>query len=263
MVDPSLHHLCSVQVRTMSLFPSLSVLLLSVVTASCSETEPYDNLPKTCPVITCGSPGINGFPGKDGRDGAKGEKGEPGQGLRGLQGPPGKSGPQGIHGFPGSPGIAGQKGDPGTCPVCDSDLAASEREDLRSELDRIKKWFIFSQGKQVGKKLFLASGKLMPFAEVKALCAEVQGSVATPLDERENKAIQNMAAGEAFLGITDVETEGHFVDLMGRPVTYQNWNSNEPNNADSGEDCVIILRGGKWNDVSCSSSSFAVCEFPV
>lgn len=107
MVYPSLHHLHSEQVigqrkylvnmcwlaeqderlflafphtkvRTMSLFPSLSLLLLSVVTASCSETESCENVQKTCPVITCGSPGINGFPGKDGHDGAKGEKGEPG-----------------------------------------------------------------------------------------------------------------------------------------------------------------------------------------
>lgn len=62
----------------MSLFPSLLFLLLSVVTASCTEAETWENLQKTCPVITCGSPGINGFPGKDGRDGAKGEKGEPG-----------------------------------------------------------------------------------------------------------------------------------------------------------------------------------------
>lgn len=63
----------------MSLFPSLPLLLLSVVTTSCSETESCENVQKTCPVITCGSPGINGFPGKDGRDGAKGEKGEPGK----------------------------------------------------------------------------------------------------------------------------------------------------------------------------------------
>lgn len=64
----------------MSLFTSLPFLLLIVVTASCAdtETENCENIQKTCPVIACGPPGINGFPGKDGRDGAKGEKGEPG-----------------------------------------------------------------------------------------------------------------------------------------------------------------------------------------
>ncbi|CAI9177823.1 unnamed protein product [Rangifer tarandus platyrhynchus] len=78
----------------MSLFTSLPFLLLIVVTAPCAdtETENCENIQKTCPVIACGPPGINGFPGKDGSDDAKGEKGEPGQGLRGLQGPPGKMG---------------------------------------------------------------------------------------------------------------------------------------------------------------------------
>lgn len=64
----------------MSLFTALPFLLLSVVTASCAdkETENCEYIQKTCPMIACDPPGINGIPGKDGRDGAKGEKGEPG-----------------------------------------------------------------------------------------------------------------------------------------------------------------------------------------
>ncbi|XP_016076236.1 PREDICTED: mannose-binding protein C [Miniopterus natalensis] len=248
----------------MSLFPSLSLLLLSVVTASCSEAEPYENLPKTCPVITCASPGINGLPGRDGRDGAKGEKGEPGQGLRGLQGPPGKVGPPGNPGPPGLPGPVGSKGDPGKCPGCDDGLAALERETLRSELNRIKNWLTFSLGKQVGKKFFLTNGEKMTFDKVKAVCTQFQASVATPRDAEENKAILHLTKGEAYLGITDEGKEGHFVDLTGMGLTYQNWNDNEPNDAGSGEDCVAMREDGKWNDVDCSTTSlWAVCEFPV
>lgn len=109
----------------------------------------------------------------------------------------------------------------------------------------------------------MTSGEKMTFDQVKALCAQFQGSMATPLNEEENKAIQNVAPEGAFLGITDTQTEGHFVDLTGRAVTYQNWNNNEPNDAGPGEDCVIILTEGTWNDVTCSYSSLAVCEFPV
>lgn len=64
----------------MFLFPSFPVLLLSVVTASCSETKACEDAQKTCSVITCGIPVTNGTPGRDGRDGPKGEKGEPGLG---------------------------------------------------------------------------------------------------------------------------------------------------------------------------------------
>ncbi|EPY78840.1 mannose-binding protein C precursor [Camelus ferus] len=118
-------------------------------------------------------------------------------------------------------------------------------------------------GKQVGKKFFLTNGKKMTFAAVKALCAQSQASVATPMNAEGNKAILELASAEAFLGITDEKPEGQFVDPTGRELTYQNWNSHEPNNADSGEDCVIILKNCKWNDITYSSSFLAVCEFPA
>ncbi|XP_057361860.1 mannose-binding protein C isoform X2 [Manis pentadactyla] len=246
----------------MSLFPLLPVLLLSMVAASFSETETCEGVQKTCPGTACGCPGANGFPGKDGRDGTKGEKGEPGQGLRGLQGPPGKLGPQGIQGSPGLPGAVGQKGDPGDCPVCESHLDSSERRALQEELDRIKKWLTFSMGKKVGKKFFLTNGETMSFNRVKALCAQFQASVATPMNAEENKAIQRIASSRhVFLGITDEETEGHFVDLSGRGLTYKNWKAGEPNDGANGEDCVMLLEDGMWNDISCSSSFLAVCEF--
>ncbi|XP_008523258.1 mannose-binding protein C isoform X1 [Equus przewalskii] len=250
-------------VRTMILFPSLPLLLLSMVTASCSETGCCENDQKTCPVIACGSPGLNGLPGRDGSVGAKGEKGEPGQGLRGLQGPPGKLGPPGSPGPRGLPGVQGQKGDNGECPDHDQNLAASERAALRADLDRIKKWLIFSLGKNVGQKFFFTNGEKMTFDKVKALCTHFQGSVATPRNAEEDKAIQEVAKGDTFLGITDVKTEGQFVDLTGRALTYENWGSGEPNDANSAEDCVMLQTDAKWNDISCSVSLLAVCEFPV
>ncbi|CAI9177824.1 unnamed protein product [Rangifer tarandus platyrhynchus] len=115
-------------------------------------------------------------------------------------------------------------------------LAISERATLRSELNRIKNWLIFSLGKRVGKK----------------------GRVATPMNAEENRALKNLVTAEAFLGITDQETEGQFVDLTGRRVTYQNWNDGEPNNASPGEHCVTLLSDGTWNDIACSASFLTV-----
>ncbi|ELW69395.1 Mannose-binding protein C [Tupaia chinensis] len=205
---------------------------------------------------------MNGFPGKDGRDGAKGEKGEPGQGLRGLQGPPGKVGPPGP---PGVPGAVGQKGDRGGSSVYryDSGPADAERQALRSELEQVKNWLLFSLGKKVGKKLYLIKNKEMTFNSVKNLCAQFQGSVATPRNAEENEAIQSLVSADIFLGFTDEVTEGNFVDLVGRSMTYKNWAEGEPNNANSGENCVVLLKDGKWNDVPCSFSYQAVCEFPA
>ncbi|XP_005385964.1 PREDICTED: mannose-binding protein C [Chinchilla lanigera] len=245
----------------MSLLSSLLLLLLSVLTLH-AESVPSEDA-RTCPVIACASPGLNGFPGKDGHDGAKGEKGEPGQGLRGLQGPPGKLGPPGPPGAPGKSGVMGPKGDPGECPVCDTSLADRDKEALRSELQQIKKWLLFSTSKKVGKKLFLSSGEQVSFDKVKALCAQFGGLVPTPQNEDENRAIRSAARENPFLGITDQENEGQFVDMKGARLTYTNWNQGEPNDASPGEDCVVVLSDGKWNDIPCSSVCEAVCEFSV
>ncbi|XP_045293789.1 mannose-binding protein C [Leopardus geoffroyi] len=243
----------------MFLSSSLPVLLLCMLTASSSEIKISEDALKTCSAITCG------IPGRDGRDGPKGEKGEPGQGLRGLQGPPGKMGPPGNTGPPGAPGVKGAKGDRGDSSVVETKLANLEAEmrRLKSELDHVKKLQAFSLGKTPGKKFYVTNGERMPFFKVKAQCAELQGTVATPKNAEENKAIQDMAGSPAFLGITDEVTEGQFMYVTGGRLAYSNWKRDEPNDHGSGEDCVILLQDGLWNDISCSSSFLAVCEFPA
>ncbi|KAK1333813.1 hypothetical protein QTO34_006201 [Cnephaeus nilssonii] len=101
----------------------------------------------------------------------------------------------------------------------------------------------------------------MPFSKVKALCAELQATVATPKNAEENKAIKDVANDHAFLGITDEATEGQFVYVTGGRLTYSNWKKDDPNDFVSGEDCVLLLKDGSWNDISCSSPFVAVCEF--
>ncbi|XP_069316682.1 mannose-binding protein A-like isoform X1 [Eulemur rufifrons] len=253
------------RVRTMFLFPSLLVLLLRAVVTSCSDTKACEDAQKSCSLITCGIPVTNGTPGRDGRDGPKGEKGEPGQGLRGLQGPPGKMGPPGERGTTGPPGAKGSKGDRGDNSIAEAKLASLEREvsSLRAELDHIKKLQAFSLGKKHGKKLYVTNREKMPFSKVKALCAELRATVAAPRNAEENRAIQDVAKDIAFLGITDEATEGQFAYVTGERLTYSNWKSGEPNDFGSGEDCVIVLTEGIWNDVSCQSSFLAVCEFPA
>lgn len=121
----------------------------------------------------------------------------------------------------------------------------------------------FSLGKKSGKKLYVTNGEKMPFSSVKALCTALGATVATPKNAEENKAIQDMAPDTAFLGITDEATEGQFMYVTGGRLGYSNWKKDEPNDHGSGEDCVLLLRDGLWNDISCSSSFLAICEFPA
>uniref|UniRef100_G1QC60 C-type lectin domain-containing protein n=1 Tax=Myotis lucifugus TaxID=59463 RepID=G1QC60_MYOLU len=256
---------------TMFWFAALPTLLC-VVTVSFSEPTTCEDAQKACSVTACGIPVTNGTPGRDGQDGAKGEKGEPGtqagQWPQGLQGPPGKLGPPGSRGAPGTQGVKGLKGDHNHGEAGQVEVLQLEaqqffhyRHSVSLSLSALgfQEVHTFSLGKRSGKKLYVTNGEKMPFSKMKAPCAELQATVATPKNIEENKAIMDMANEHTFLGITDEVTEGQFVYVTGGRLTYSNWKKDEPN--DFGSDCVCLQQDGLWNDVSCSSSFVAVCEF--
>ncbi|XP_066995797.1 low affinity immunoglobulin epsilon Fc receptor [Anabrus simplex] len=70
---------------------------------------------------------------------------------------------------------------------------------------------------------------------------------------------------------TDQAEEGTFFWMAtGRPITFTNWNTGEPNNFryENGEEehCLELWnrdgKGLKWNDTPCSFETFFVCEVP-
>ncbi len=80
-------------------------------------------------------------------------------------------------------------------------------------------------------------------------------------------------ATDAFVGGTDLITEGTFVWADGSPLALTNWNTGEPNNALGmfEEDCMVVIGSlaGKWDDRPCAptaavpmAGSYAyVCEY--
>jgi hypothetical protein len=65
-----------------------------------------------------------------------------------------------------------------------------------------------------------------------------------------------------WTGFNDIAVEDTWVWEDGSPVGYTNWNSNEPNDSGSGEDCGQINRysDGTWNDEPCANSLPYICE---
>ncbi|NXJ05511.1 MBL protein, partial [Odontophorus gujanensis] len=253
----------------MTLLQPFSALLLclSVMMAKSSVgTDKTEEKMYSCPIIQCSAPAVNGLPGRDGRDGPKGEKGDPGEGLRGLQGFPGKAGPPGLKGEVGPQGEKGQKGERGIVITDDLQRQITALEAkiqvLEDDLNRYKRAMTLNDIVNVGKKMFVSTGKKHNFETGKSLCAKAGSVLASPRNEAENTALKDLVnpSKQAYIGISDAQTEGKFMYLSGGPLTYSNWRPGEPNNLKN-EDCAVIEESGKWNDLDCSNSNiFIICE---
>ena len=72
-----------------------------------------------------------------------------------------------------------------------------------------------------------------------------------------------------WIGLNDRNDEGGYVWTDGRPVTYTNWSTHQPNDWSGSQDCVEVLLYGSrtlintWNDLSCSASRPFICEYPA
>ena len=71
---------------------------------------------------------------------------------------------------------------------------------------------------------------------------------------------------DAWIGASDIETEGRFVYLDGVTVTQQNieWIKGQPDDAGGNEDCVHFnlydRPDNRANDYNCEKSIYALCE---
>ncbi|XP_030060735.1 mannose-binding protein A [Microcaecilia unicolor] len=257
-----------------SLQLSVFLMLGMFIIIATSSPNPQSSTEKdnTCSMVACGAAGANGLPGRDGRDGREGPKGEKGdlglQGSRGLQGPPGKAGPAGPAGLKGDKGSMGTKGEKGSSEDNGMQLAVrlmnEQLRTLQDNFNKFKKIFIFSIGKEVGRKIFVTNGLEYDYETASRMCSRAGGLVASPKNADENLALQEIVSKHdkrSFLGITDLHTEGTFKYSTGGTITYSNWHSNEPNNDKGNEDCVELNTDGKWNDTSCTNKKLLICEF--
>ena len=100
-------------------------------------------------------------------------------------------------------------------------------------------------------------------------CASLGYTLASIEDADEDRWLYDLIDARGFGGTwhghNDLVTEGRWVWDDGAPLTYENWDTDEPNDA-GGEDCGIIMttphRAGRWDDRACDSERPYVCEQP-
>ncbi|XP_063162663.1 pulmonary surfactant-associated protein A-like [Candoia aspera] len=180
-----------------------------------------------------------------------------------LQGPPGKNGfpgPQGPRGKPGDRGVAGPPG----LPASQDPQLQSGLKELRHRITRMERALTLD-GKMAiaGDKLFASTGKTSVFEEAGATCQAAHGSIASPRNLNENKAIQRIVEQYgiyAYLGITESDDPGKFHFQNGDSLNFINWYQGEPSGKGS-EKCVEMYSDGTWNDKTCDKYRLTVCEF--
>ncbi|XP_052760887.1 macrophage mannose receptor 1-like [Mya arenaria] len=123
---------------------------------------------------------------------------------------------------------------------------------------------------EFGKSCYELLHQRITFSQAEVMCKKASGHLVHINDAAEQQYVQSFLHRHSphtaiWTGFNDRHSEGHFHWTAGDPVSYTNWLTN--NTHHNRLDCVILdpTQGGKWHDVSCSSSSLhqGFCEFPT
>jgi len=124
-----------------------------------------------------------------------------------------------------------------------------------------------------GSRFYKVYSERMTYNAAKTQCESDGAFLAIPRSEAENDYIADLIPYEnIWIGINDIDQERVFVAVDGSDITYTNWDSGEPNNANGGEDAVTIHypansirpeRQKTWNDVTVNALVKFVCSLRI
>ena len=111
---------------------------------------------------------------------------------------------------------------------------------------------------------YYCSAHFYTYAQAKTRAAQLGGHVVSINSKEENDFIASHIGGySAMIGLSDYQTEGHFVWDSGEDLSYTNWFSAQPNDRGGIQDYVELLKSsGEWNDVDNGLSMEFVLELP-
>ncbi|XP_066468892.1 hepatic lectin-like [Tiliqua scincoides] len=123
------------------------------------------------------------------------------------------------------------------------------------------------QWEYFNKKCYYFSLKEMTWNEAKAQCEKQTSQLVVINDLAEQNFLMSRTHNEAYwIGLNDIRTEGtwQWVDGSNYITGFTYWKQGEPNNYQNhNEDCVQVRTKGEWNDNTCSSMCFYICEKPL
>lgn len=134
----------------------------------------------------------------------------------------------------------------------------------------VKKEAIFkgvSLGRCAKVKNYMICPDGVQYEDAKKSCEVLEGKLASFENKKQYEEVMEwlpkILKRRIWLPITDSKEEGTWVGLDKRPLDFNFWMANEPNDYGKGEDCAEIRLWRKtpnWNDISCDSKLAFMCE---
>jgi|GEM_PF-2013351 len=101
------------------------------------------------------------------------------------------------------------------------------------------------------------------YKQAKAAAAKYGGYIASIGSAEENEYLANhIGSATALIGLSDVDKEGTFTWDSGEDLTFEDWFTAQPNDANRNQDAVELMRSGEWNDISVDEKREFVLEVP-
>lgn len=118
-----------------------------------------------------------------------------------------------------------------------------------------KGWLLFEG------KCYYFSPSTKSWDEARKFCQENYSHlvIISNIEEQDFVSKAHRSPRVYWLGLTDRDHEGVWKWLDGSPLTLSFWDPKEPNNM-FGEDCASMNKGGTWNDLSCNTITYWICE---
>ena len=123
-----------------------------------------------------------------------------------------------------------------------------------------------------GESCYYVASPASTWKNSRRFCQNLGADLAVIKSENENQFVYDLlrntsGARSGWIGLNR-RADGKFYWLDDRPEkgNYQKWNDGEPNDAGGSEDCSHVIGGnydGKWNDITCSTSLVAICQWPI
>lgn len=107
------------------------------------------------------------------------------------------------------------------------------------------------------------TSEAMSWTEARDDCADQGAHLAIVDEQPENDYARALLSnGNLWIGLNDLDTEGAFVWVNGKPPIFTHWGVGEPNDGSlfEAEDCTHLRNDGFWNDENCASEYRGVCE---